>query len=63
MTKKHKMKRVAIYLSTLQIQELDKLIAKLGLKRSEHIRRAIDSYLNRKSSNRKRGVSNKTFRV
>lgn len=55
MTKRHNMKRVGIYLSTLQIQALDKLIVKKGLKRSEHIRRAIDAYIKR-SSIRKRGV-------
>lgn len=45
--------RVNIHLARRQISALDTISKASGLKRSEHIRRSIDEYIDR--------ISNKTF--
>lgn len=44
------MKRQAVFLTKNQIETLHKLAEKTGLKISEHIRRAIDSYLEQQAA-------------
>lgn len=40
------MKTVTVYLAEQQIEKLDNLAEQTGIQKSEHIRRAVDQYLN-----------------
>jgi len=43
------MKRISMYITTIQIKKLKDLVIKTGLSMSEHIRRAITEYLGRRN--------------
>ena len=41
------MKRVNLYLSEFQLKEINKVLKKIGLNKSEFVRRAIDEYVDK----------------
>lgn len=57
MSKKSSMRRRGTWLTKNQIVRLEALAERTGLKVSEHIRRAIDSYLDRVAPQGEKGAN------